>query len=375
MIACIGLSFFLLFVVFFGHFRIKEKCEKYIRIEDVFCLAFMIVLMGGRTTGPDWEVYEHIYRIDLFTKDIGFGYFILLCKKLGFTLYQTRLFIAFVGITLIYITARKFLDRRYIKWFYLFYFICPYFLDSIQLRNFLGMSIFIFATPLLLENNLKNSIKFLLLIIVAGLMQKTCFIYIFCVFIKKIDRIKFLKYVGTLMLVASVLVGVNKSIVAGIGNMLLSLISDSLEGVASFLTISTNYGWIIPWSETALSIMSIWLINKYVSFSINIDTRDKKIVEITYLMNLATIAVFPLYVLSTNFFRIGRNLQVLNVIVFCVFLKNLKSNRISIKKDKKYLVVGLIAIQMLYLSYWTLLSGYWDSIIVTAFADNWILGG
>lgn len=361
--------FFCIICLFFGSHKVRSKKTRYLYLEDVFCLGFLIVLMGCRSNGPDWDVYSWIYNSQLFKKDIGFGYFVLLCKKLNFSLYQMRLFIAFVGISLIYCTARKYLDRKYIKWFYLIYVICPFFLDGIQLRNFIGMALLVFAVPFLVNGGWKGEMIYLILVILASLMQKTFLIYIPLVFINLVSEDKFLRYLGFFVLIFFIILGLNKNLVAYFEALLLRLFADSLDGVSGFLTEMTNWGWLFSWVSTALSIFTTGIIKE--SFRLSDDVAGKRFVEGVYLINLYTTIALPLYVMSTNFYRIGRNVQVLNIVVFCLYFQNVKNKQIHTRRDNELFVILFVVMQIAFIAGYVLYAEYWDLIVLSAFRSNW----
>ena len=96
-------------------------------------------------------------RTTFFDKDIGFGALVWLFKYYDFKYIYLKTFVAIVGLIMINSTAKVFLKDS--KLFYLLYFIFEFFFDVVQVRNFLAMSVFIYAIKYLVDDSTLSKIK------------------------------------------------------------------------------------------------------------------------------------------------------------------------------------------------------------------------
>lgn len=372
----VGLILFLIFSFLFGEKKIKTKKEKFIYLEDILFISYLILLAGALSYGPDFDVYQRAYDSAFYIRDKGYGVLLFILKSIGFDVKQIRLFIAVFCVILIYATGRRYLNRRYIKWLYICYFVYPYFLDMIQLRNWLAMSIFIFSLPFLSKEDFSSKCKFLLLVLIAGSMQKTLFAFAPLVLFKSMNHRKAFKVFFSLVAICVVFLGSNKGIVLDVELFLLTNFGEKL-GITVYLQDLTNWGWLISWVQTFLNIFIMYLINRSCSFNrTNLNEENKKtkmLFEIGYLVNIYSIFFLPLYVISVDFFRLCRNLQVINIIILIRFFQEKRYQTINISKEKKYLIMALALIEILIGCYFGIVKDHWNTIVINAFNNNWIL--
>lgn len=351
----------------------------------IFTLVFLVIAMGGNTNNPDTTIYYNMYyNKSFFDKDVGFGYLIQMSNNLGWSINTFRLIIAIVGLVLITSAVNYWLTKPSL--FYLIYFIYPYMMDVVQVRNFLAMSIFVFALRFLViesKEEKKNALLYVLLLLVASSIQKTALVYLPLVLINRVERKKFLKGIITFAAFLSVFVGLNSSMVNLIGQYVLNNLSESLSGSAGFLTRNTHYGWMILWAEQICNVMLVYYTNKLYLKDCDKMTDTKQTafrnglyLEVMLWINIYCFCFCPLYVLNINFYRIMRNVMVANIICYA-FLIGEKGLFCNTKKKRIYtILVFSYALLMFYVNYFYNGHGeYVNSIIVPLFTDNWIFGG
>lgn len=96
----VGLILFLIFSFLFGEKKIKTKKEKFIYLEDILFISYLILLAGALSYGPDFDVYQRAYDSVFYTRDKGYGVLLFVLKSIGFDVKQVRLFIAVVCVIL-----------------------------------------------------------------------------------------------------------------------------------------------------------------------------------------------------------------------------------------------------------------------------------
>ena len=299
----------------------------------------LIILMGANTKNPDTKIYEeYIFNNnEFFSKDFGFGILVSIFKTLNLNYYALKMFVSIIGFILINHTLKKYVHDY--KPFFLLYIIYPYFFDVVQVRNFLAMSIFIYAIPYLLEDTKKGNIKYFLCILLAATMQKTALVYLPIVFIKNIDRKKYRKGILGGIIIISIFISIYKPLLNSFINFLLLNVSEHLDGVESKLSIQVNYGWIVQWAIQFVNYYFVKKGTKYINEvndeSINGIKQMKKYSKLILNINYYMFVFLPLYILTPTFARIMRNILILNYIVYAFIIKLITADGSS-KSRKKY---------------------------------------
>lgn len=365
-------------------FLMEKVTHKRIRgFLPIVTLIYIIILMGGNGSNPDTTIYYNMYNSGyFFYKDIGFGIVIDFCKKtLGLNIEQFRLVMAVLGLSIMHKVVNKYVLNP--MTYYFLYFLYPFMMDVVQMRNFLMMCVMMVAFDALLDRSKKGIVKFLILNLVAASLQKTALVYLPLVFIHRVDKKKFVKCLFGMAAVISLVCGFNESVVNSIAGFLLSNISDNLSGSAGFFVRNTNFGWLILWGEQVVNVLLVYwskrMTEKYetqyrkntclfkVEYNRIIDFYD-----FLLWVNIYLFIFCPLYVLNINFYRIMRNIMVINLMGYSM---SIKSSRIW-KKNYRILygiAIWSYALFMFYINFFYNGKGeYIESILITMFTNNWL---
>lgn len=341
----------------------------------IYLLFVLVILMGGSSKNPDTIVYERIYAMNFFSKDIGFGAIVWLCKKLGITLQIFRLLIAITGLLLINNVVRLYLSTRYQIVFYFMYIISPLFLDITQVRNFLGMSLLVSAFPCLAKKGTKYRFKYLLLTVLAASIQKTFVVYIPFVLIHKVDREKAIRILLVLMSILTVALFSNKTMVRYVVQILMSLLGNSDMRVEYYLTQENHLGGYVYWISAFANIFALkYCLKEQRSLAVNGADEIHRLSKLVYWLNIYCVCFLPLLLITIDFFRIHRNLQLLNYLVILMTASMGRLYPQNCKKAKHSLGIVTFGI-LLWSSYWLFLrDGGINTIIRPIMAYNWIIG-
>lgn len=357
------------------------------KVLTILIFIFLIIIMGGNTNNPDTVIYNNIYyNSEFFSKDFGFGFLVLFFNKyLGFNYNFFKLFTAIFGITLIQKTVKKYVKNK--KLFYILYFIYPFIMDIVQVRNFMAMSIFIFCVPYLSENDWKGTIKYTVGILIAATIQKTALVYLPLVFINNIEKKKYKKNSLLIIIGLCVVISLNKGLLFKLTNFLLINVADTLTGVGKFLIRNTNWGWLIQWGTQIINFIFIAWCKRVISSkkveqnSVLFKTCSyedaKKFIICVYWINMYAFIFLPLYIVNINFYRIMRNIMPLNLMCYTIILEimNKKSVRgIIDERSLFFIMVIVFSLVMFYINYIYNGQGeYIESILIPLFKDNWII--
>lgn len=339
------------------------------------CLLFLIIYSGGILDIPDYDVYDYIYNYSsdgIWSKDIGFGAFVFALRKIGLSSFQCRLIYAVIGITVLVLSVRKNLDRKGQYLFLILYFIYPFFLDVIQVRNFLAMAFMTLAMSFLIDDKKKSISSIGAFMLVSASLQKTLLFYIPFILFYKLSKTKAIKGILVIIVILSIIIGLNKNLVSTFANFFFINVSDTLSGSAAFFAVNTRYGWLYMWTISFFNLAILYYIKKK---SINQPSnRNMKIVDLVFWINIYSLIALPLYVMDTNFFRIYRDLQPLNLIAWITFFRSVTTKHININKKEMILLYIIILLAIFYSVYVTIIIEDLLQYFIEGFNSNWIVG-
>lgn len=298
------------------------KKRDFINENSIYILLFicLILIFVGNNYNPDYYYYKFIFQ-NLDNKYLivekGYIYFLLLCKKIINSYEFNILLTSFIGLSLIMMTFKKYTNMKLPIFLYLLF---PFFLDIVQIRFFLAMSLFVFSLKYIIE---RKQIKYILLIVLAISFHKTAIIYfpIYYLYNFKIKKLKIICYLFSLIFFIFIKFDVLKMLIH---------VMDPLRA-NFYLKNNMRLG---PYL-----FASIVIITMYLSFvSIDILKENKKLVKLLrffLVINVYSIIIIPFFFLNGNFFRMQRPIILLNYILFSLTYKKLK-------KEKKFFYLSVI---------------------------------
>jgi len=363
---------------------INALLKKHSKFLLLLMIALLWGLMGANTQNPDIYAYQISYA-DTRLGSLEVGYWALkrLFFSFGFEYAAFRMIISALGILLIHHTVKRLTDNC--SAFYLFYFIYPFMMDVVQIRNFLAMAIFIFAVPYLMSDRKRDILKYLLLIIIAASVQTMAIFYLpLLVFIrmKKSVLFKILLIEGIIFLI---LISLNRSVLNSFSQILINTIGSYDDRIAIFAYRQTNLGFLLFWFMQFANFLLIYWANRYYEPAKNNQSSSKRIVrgmynnplEINNLQHKYIVLMFwinayaflflPFYVFQSTFSRFMRNIIPLNLLAYIVVGQTLSS-----KSVKKYLFIITCFGYNLFLFYINIYKLYSENIVEAIFKYNWI---
>ncbi|TRY16686.1 hypothetical protein FOJ82_14930 [Tessaracoccus rhinocerotis] len=284
-------------------------------------IGILILLFAGNMTNPDYAGYQYQYELQANSFQLGDSYFepgfrnlMLMAVHLGLTYAQFVTAVAIIGILLIHRTLARMPGAA--NYVYPLYLLFPFFLDVIQVRNFLVVALLVYATGLIVTmKGRKAVLVFGALIIVAGSMHALAFLYAPLVLLRR----RLDKALGKWPLVIGVVGLLIAVLLPSLTNLLIELTSGvgNLDRLAIYLSTRARIGFLLPVGFDAWAIWNLWIAKKAV-VEVN-STPFERISQaqadkwVTFTLNAALLCfiAIPLYVYSSNFTRIPRNLHIL----------------------------------------------------------------
>jgi hypothetical protein len=336
--------YFLFIVLFLINLRLglRKKHSNYVYY---ITFIFLWILIAGNTVNPDLISYNNIYYGDNLSIEYGF----VLLTSIGryFNLkYETFVFIiSFLSLVLVFYSIK--LYTKNINFVIAFYMIYPFVIETVQFRNLIASSVLIFSLKYLLRDGFKNKIKYLILILIAGSLHQLFYLYIIFLLIKLKNKKKVIISLIIVVIVISLIIFLNGNQVPFL-NQLTIISEGKLE---RYFSIPLRYGFLVNWSINSIYVLLIYLsklfMEKY-NDSYNKNEINFYVLSIFWI-NVLTILFFPLYMLNVNFYRLYRNISLINYIVFAIVIDAIIKKKIyKLRLFKYFSLFSILIIIMFY---------------------------
>lgn len=342
------------------------------------CSAVVILIIWvGNVEGPDISNYLNNYdKAEIIFMNKGFYQCIYqgimaLCHLCGLSFMQFRFVVTFPALLLMYNSLKKYsVNLHGVIMIYLAYI---FFLDGVQIRNFLGYTVFFNSLHILYNRKNYWRIEYIISIFVAGLIHSSFWVYIiFALIPVNVKNKKSFMFIHVCMGVMITFLCINfQRILIPIINILGSVDSTRTTG---YTVASTKFGSLI---SMIMQIFATYIVlfsykvvenNNNFLFLNNKIKKDKKIIETVVWINILELYLLPFCVLQITFYRLVRNLFLINTICFMISFKYYNANY----KYIKYITLGGV-----YFILWFIIEFYVlgtvDGIITPLFESNYFL--
>lgn len=313
--------------IFINIFSIVVK--KNTKIIDYLSLIFFVFISSCSKEYADYGNYLFMYNNNEIIKQIGLKFTMKIANVLSLTYNQYLILIITICYVMIFYIIKKLAPNR--SMVYLLYFIYPYFLDIIQLKNFIAESFLVFSIGILILNKKKFKSFFIYLCSLG--FHEAFILYLPNWFIKKrilkkLIIISFIFFTGIFIsfyLKFEIL-----------GKLIFFLPKWKIK---SYTDQIARIGWIIPLGYQLISFYIIKvMLKKFIEVS---DKKYKIFKELDKVLTYSLIFL-GLYYINGTFERLYRNLWIFNYII--------ASNYYIYSKNKKKIILLFL---------WILLVGYY----------------
>jgi len=360
--------------------------KRHCRLFSVLLIALLWLLVWGATDNADYRNYKMKYEMisesgyvnefHVFS-EFGFAFLMKIASLMSLNYSGFLFVVSFVALLLIDSTVVRYCKNT--NYVYLLYFVFPFFLNAVQIRNFLAMSLLVFSIRYIVDDYKLKKIRFLVLILFASLIHVSFVVYAPLVFITMKKR----KTLIGLLVVISISLS---AVLVVSGNSLTQLglfLSDATgqEKVALWLSTRTRFGFVVSWLTQitifALAVFSrnVWLqsdlgTGKHEFSGKTIFGKEKRFIEVVFWIDLYAFSFFPLYVSASTFDRLLQNLLVLNYVAFASTSLLLRENP---KKQALFnvFVFGFVFV----LFYFRLFIPFENTVFLPIMNSNSVLGG
>lgn len=287
--------------------RLNQLCI----IITVICI---VLIVSSNRTGNDIINYVINYNsVQTFQREPLYVLLKIAGKTLGLNFYQFRAVVSAIGYLLILSTISKY--TRNVEFVLFFYCIHLLFMDSMQVRNFLAGSIFVFSIRFLSDLKQKKNLIFYILCVTLEVGIHSAFVFYFILILLLIKGRK--TFVYTLFAIGAGLVivtRVNGNKIPFI-DVILSFLMEDNARANNYFSLTTNLGFVAPMFLYLVGIVGLFLVRKQVKALATWNDWEA-FFNLIVMINLCFIVVVPMTMMSLTFYRLLRNLLYVNFIVY-----------------------------------------------------------
>lgn len=350
--------------------------KKHSRFFALLLITIMWILFAGNTKNPDQINYITTYKLSSnmqitldFTKSEPGFYFINKFFSILSNNYNVFLFeIVFICFLLIDNTVKRYTNNC--NYVFICYFFYSFFLDVVQVRSFIAMSIIIFAIKYLIEDKKGNKFKFLIFLFIAGIIHYSAFLYVVLIFIKKNNKQKLVKGIIYIAFFLSILTIINNNKIPFLSTIMMDteIISDK---ISNWFSNSARFGFLIKWFEQTVIFFTIILTKRITEKNINTFKRNNEKTMIycdtIYWINFCMFILFPFYIVTASFWRLMRSIIFLNYIAYANC-----SDSFNNKSKEKIVYNIAIILMIIFLFFFEIIYPYNGVILKNIFEYNLI---
>ena len=321
-------------------FAFMKKHDKAIAM---FILLFMWLFFWGNTMNPDYGAYSNLYSkiqngvptLRNTGMEPGFIIMMKLSSLFGLNYRGFLILISLCCYLLIHSTIKLYCKNY--SYVYLLYLVYPYFIDVIQIRNFIAMSILIYSVRFLMNDGLYATIKYIVLLLIATSIHRMFIVYLPMILIKPKNKNTFIYYLAICSILFSIIFLLNDKNVPILGPYIENFIGRISNGrYLVYLESKTNWGWILfcylQVSSFVMIVLSKILYERYTTNILNPSHYDNiiKFITLMYYVNLFLFIYMPFLILNVNCTRIIRNILILNYMAFSIVSGIIKDRDVKI---------------------------------------------
>jgi hypothetical protein len=341
------------------------------KIVAIILFCFLWILFGWNRGNVDYDNYVRgfswAHGALRFNSEIGTQLLYKLFILIGLEYKHFLIITSLIGLLLINNTIKTY--TKNVALVFSLYLIFPFVIDVVQSRGFLSMSIILYASQFIIEERKGGTLKYIILILLASSIHYSAIFYITFILIKHKD----ISYLTVLSLVLTI-TGLAIAFTNLIPKLLLVFVP--LEKVAHYLENRLNWGILVALVVYASNFFLVYYsyhkIKSIQEQKNNGDITQKtgfQFVEGVYKINILLLLLFILYVFNMIFFRLYRNILILNYIAYAICLTHMKP-----KSNEKFLFALVIFAFTLGLFVYYIIIPYYDSVFLPVFQENALIG-
>ena len=360
---------YILSILFISMGFIKQNSK----IIAFLLFALLWVMFGWSSGNADYANYERGYSWAhgalRFNTELGTQLLYKLFILAGLEYRHYIIIISLIGLLLIFKTIKTYTNN--IAFVLALYFLFPFIIDVVQARNFLTMSIVLYATHYLIQEKRRGTLKFVILVLLASTIHYSALFYLLFLLVKK-------RSLRSLTLLSLLVTSIG--LILSYTNLIPLLVKQFIPPEKVHHWFSNRFNWGILIAILIYAFSYFFIYYAYLKIKSKTETEGQLAVNDTsnnnlrfaravYKINMVLLMAFPLYVFNMIFFRLYRNILILNFILYAICLYNLEP------KSKEKLLFGFcIVLFTVCLSIYFTMYSFYDTVFLPLFQNNILLG-
>lgn len=319
MISIIFYSIWILNILFV---LIKKKSK----VLTLLSVAVSVWIVYQSTSTADYWIYMKYYQADTSGGiEIGYIFLMRLANMMGLTYNEFLMVISIICFAIIMIVYRQFTDNYQL--FFSLYFIYEYAIDITQVRNFVASCLLLLAFYFIVK---RKRIFAIVTIAISALMHISMLFYIPLLFInpESYKNRKALKYCSIAIVFMCVALKFGGSRFSALSNLLSTVVgSTDLGDKTSYFYSLSNNGYLLYFALCAVNIAVFMYSRHVIRNNMNQDIVESEmeiILDAGLLINLYCVFSFPFIILNMSFYRLFRNVLLINFMISCIAADSFK---------------------------------------------------
>lgn len=318
--------------------------SKWSRISGFILIIFMGFLMGqgNALVIPDYELYMNSYDFGWSNFESGYTFLVGLGKSLGLEYSDFRQIITIVFSLILVISINRITSNVALVAF--LYSISLFVFDTIQIRNFMMLSLVVLAFSFLNEKKIKNYVVSIFIILIATTFHTLAIAFLIPVALSvlsyKIQRYLIMFLVTFELIFVFLMRFIGDDVIAILQIILRTFSSRSLavQSISSVYKNTANISSGIL--AIVVSTLQLAIIFYFMSKS---DNLNKIIIWMLPMMTLGIISVFVMQI-SADYCRLLRNTNLFAFIIIAVILDGMHKNAKKINVQRFWLTTFSIVL-------------------------------
>lgn len=293
------------------------------KILNIVSFLTLMFVFGGNTANADYAIYEREYYLIGGTFENGYELLTQMTLSIGLTYNQFLFLTGIVMYGIVFYVYSKY-SKNYAV-FYTIYFSVFLFYDIIQMRNYMCMVFLMLACNCLVAN---KRVKAFLIILIAAQFQMLAYIYLPLVFLdlEKKQTKRVYEIAVVLIFAACILIFINGNEIPFLDSIFSAVVGGDDSIKMYYLSNKVRLGFLLSFALQFMNVGLVYFANLIARKVDGLEDHKRKFLNVCFSINLYGFIAFPMVMINHNFYRIFRNLCVLDMIaaaiIFDVFARN-----------------------------------------------------
>lgn len=326
--------YYLSFIFLNFLYSLRKKRSNLLAISTIIFIYFLFIGYRNEGINASHDLLNYITnytRVGMEgyydTLEVGYLTLMRIGNTSGFDFYTFKAIVLALCFPIIVISVKRYSrDYHSILVLYMLYLAI---IDTEHFRNFIALSIFLYSIKFLEGSLFKHRWKYLFLILLASTIHNAFLFYFLFIFANTKIKNRSAKVVAIFSILLSIIIFLNNNNVPFFGSIISYFDNEKMY---SYATTKTRYGFVLPFGLQIISFLIVLWARKILLGGnyTSLKSQEIRFIQLVFWINTLAFAFFPLFMMSLTFYRLSRNLLILNLIVVSK-VRSLQDRRFTTK--------------------------------------------